>query len=850
MKVQLTDTGKRHSNILIIIGSILPIVYIVFLLIFNYQNTLALHESALKRFQLDIEKHAKTLEYFFLERKYDVGNLANSIEVTTYFANRAMGMSERYGLKISLFGISQTMEKTLQNQTINGDLIYSNFALVDKDGTLLVQAMSRSRDTQNLPGVDQFSHVMADPNLVLKKTKNSHDILLAAPCFYKKKFSGWIVSWLNLESLHRNFMGSSLDRSSKRFRLMLTNGDFIHLQEEPLLSLLTTISRKTLVDVKNLDLIPVNSSSGNNPEMLMTRIQIQPFPLYLTALVEKKEIMGHLEGWQLITGTGAFIFLLLLGLLLFAKAQARNLVLKARFEESEKENEERYRKLFESSSDAILIVKDAKITACNQKTVELVGMDRHTIIDQPFHAFCPDIQQDGCESKDKILKKLTLALTEPQSLEWRLKTCDKRIIETEVDMTPLVLESGVCIQVIIRDITERKHAESERLLAQEIANEHGKHAMIGRIAGKMAHDFNNILGIIMGNTELAILDCPHVQTKKTLELIFEQTIRGKNLTKNLVAFAKDQEPKQEFFSVNEKIDLVLNLMKKDLEGIELVNRKSPNIPELLADPGMMEHAFVNLIQNSIHAVSMVTHPRITIRTYSCDKNISFEIEDNGCGISKKNLTNIYDPSFTLKGGRDVTGSYRSDIKGTGYGMSNVKKYITQHKGNISIESELGIGTKFTINLPIIKKELTNDEKIEIQAWKLHFGKYILIVEDENIIADLQCRTLTQEPCNHRVDIANNGQVAMDLFGRNKYDLISLDYILPGNINGMDVYHHIRSLDKNIPILFISGNIEFLESIKELKQHDAMIDHLSKPCQNKEYINGINELFERASHPHS
>jgi len=85
---------------------------------------------------------------------------------------------------------------------------------------------------------------------------------------------------------------------------------------------------------------------------------------------------------------------------------------------------------------------------------------------------------------------------------------------------------------------------------------------------------------------------------------------------------------------------------------------------------------------------------------------------------------------------------------------------------------------------------------------------------------------------------------MDLFNRTEYDFISLDYVLPGGINGMDVYHHIRETDKSIPILFVSGNIEFLESIKELKQKDINIDHVSKPCQNQDYVNSINKLLER------
>ena len=117
----------------------------------------------------------------------------------------------------------------------------------------------------------------------------------------------------------------------------------------------------------------------------------------------------------------------------------------------------------------------------------------------------------------------------------------------------------------------------------------------------MAHDFNNILGIIMGNTEIALLDCKEPEVQKTLRLVFNQTIRGKNLTKNLVAFAKDQEPKQEFFRINEKVDLVLDLMKKDLEEIELKREDKPGVPDLLADTGMIEHTLVNISHNSIHA---------------------------------------------------------------------------------------------------------------------------------------------------------------------------------------------------------------------------------------------------------
>ncbi|MBU0970017.1 MAG: hybrid sensor histidine kinase/response regulator [Proteobacteria bacterium] len=390
-----------------------------------------------------------------------------------------------------------------------------------------------------------------------------------------------------------------------------------------------------------------------------------------------------------------------------------------------------------------------------------------------------------------------------------------------------------------------KLAEAEKINAQKILGEKNKLALVSQIAGKMAHDFNNILGIIMGTTELSLLDCKDPETKDSLNIIFDQTLRGKNMIKNLLAFAKDQVPNQIFFKLTDKIDLVLSLLKKDLEGIQLIQENSQAVPELLADPGMTEHALMNLMHNAIHATSKTDDPKITIRTHCRDDTLYFEIEDNGCGIPREHLDAIYDPSFTLKGTRDVTGAYANGIKGSGYGMANVKKYMEQHQGRIRVSSTPGLGTKFTLCLPMVAREPVPEEKTQPREKGIQSKKHILLVEDEAAISNVQYRLLTQTPYCHKVDIADTGQAAMDLFDKNPYDFISLDYLLPGNLNGKDVYTHIRNTDTHIPILFVSGNIEFLESIKHLKQEDDHVDHLSKPCQNHEYVSRINRLLEEA-----
>lgn len=505
------------------------------------------------------------------------------------------------------------------------------------------------------------------------------------------------------------------------------------------------------------------------------------------------------------------------------------------------ESEDRFEKIFNSSPVGIIIATfdELKILNINDSLINITGYSEKQLIDKT------------------MLERNFLIVPESFSAIENLKNNDlfnradikfynlkDEIREGRIYAQKVTISGKQSIIFTIEDITEYKKAEEEKLTAQKHAAEQGKYALIGRVAGKMAHDFNNILGAIMGNTELSLIDCKDPEIAKTFELILEQTMRGRNLTKDLVAFAKDQEPRQDYFNINEKLSLVLNLLKKDLEGIKVNVSFEENMPELLADPGMIENALVNIIHNAIHAMSKSKLPLLGIRTINDDENILIEIEDNGCGIPEEHQKSIYAPAFTLKNSKDILNAYDTAVKGTGYGLFNVKKIVQKHKGRIWYETQLDQGTTFSISFPLIKKDLTAKEKVEIKKSTLFKGKNILIVEDEQSIAVVQSFMLTREPFHHSVDVAYNGDMALGLLKKNSYDLISLDYRLPGGLNGMDLYNIIREKDSEIPVIFISGNIEFLESIIALTQKDRRLDYLSKPCQNKEYVDCINRLFER------
>lgn len=396
---------------------------------------------------------------------------------------------------------------------------------------------------------------------------------------------------------------------------------------------------------------------------------------------------------------------------------------------------------------------------------------------------------------------------------------------------------------VTRDITIERKIQADKIAARKIAAEHEKLALVGRIAGKMAHDFNNVLGIIMGNAELARMDGTDPEMNDTLDLIVQQSERGKNLTKNLVAFAKSTDPRRETFSINEKIDFVLNLLKSDLEGI-LVETTYDEEITIRADAGMIEHVLVNLIQNAVHALSLTRSPRISIRAHRSEQHLVMTITDNGCGIPDTALERIFEPSFTLKGSRDVTGSYRAGIKGTGYGLSNVKKYLDLHNGRMDIHSAAGSGTAVTLVLPAAEKPVGAADRPTAGLPAVNAGKSILLVEDELPILDVQYSLLTRPPYRHRVDTAKDGLTAVSLIESSQYDLVCLDYFLPGHMNGREIYDHLRKKQTDVPVLFVSGNIEFLESIEDLKKKDPLIAHLSKPCRNSDYLRLINRLLEK------
>ncbi len=235
---------------------------------------------------------------------------------------------------------------------------------------------------------------------------------------------------------------------------------------------------------------------------------------------------------------------------------------------------------------------------------------------------------------------------------------------------------------IIRDLTEQKEIQNlEKQLLQA-----DKLATIGQLASGVAHEINNPLGNISLYAQMLLKKIEDESTRNKLNIINDEAIRAAHIVKGLLDFARPSEPIMSPTDINEEINKLLNILKPELKYIR-VNTILPQLPLIDCDPGQISQVIMNILTNSIQAITV--NGNIAIETRVENNNVEIIITDNGSGIPEENLNKIFDPFFTTK----------KPGEGTGLGLSISYGIIKRHNGSIDVKSQVGIGTTFIIKLP-------------------------------------------------------------------------------------------------------------------------------------------------------
>lgn len=480
--------------------------------------------------------------------------------------------------------------------------------------------------------------------------------------------------------------------------------------------------------------------------------------------------------------------------------QARMLAEQQETQKKLSESEERFKALHNASFGGIVIHDQGMILDCNQGMSEMSGFDYDELIGMDGLLLIAE------ESRKEVMNNIRSGYEKPYEAVGLRKNGDIFPMRLEARIIPY---HGKTVRVVeFRDITEQKEAEAEHESLQEQLLQSQKMESVGLLAGGVAHDFNNMLGVIIGHAEMQLRrmreDDPG---RKSVDNILIAARRSADLTRQLLAFARKQPIAPEVLNLNETVEGMLKMLRRIIgEDIELVWNPGSNIPAVSMDPSQLDQILVNLCVNArdaiqdVGTISLETEYVVLDDAYcnvhndaSPGEYILLVISDNGWGMDEEVRLKIFDPFYTTK----------EQGKGTGLGLSTVYGIVKQNGGFINVYSEPGRGTTFRIYIPIHHGEADADSESTVLESIEGNGETILLVEDEPALLDMTCSIL--EELGYRVIPMGGPSPALaEICTKgNRPDLVITDVVMPG-MNGKDMAGKMLQTCPEIKVLFMSG----------------------------------------------
>ena len=501
---------------------------------------------------------------------------------------------------------------------------------------------------------------------------------------------------------------------------------------------------------------------------------------------------------------------------------ANDITERKKTEEALKASEENFRNSMDTSITGIRISDMENHTMyANKALMDIFGYSNIDEVEtKPPHEFYTPESYAGYLERNKRLQH---GEPMPPQVELDILRKDGSIRHLRVSMKEIMWDRNQRYQTIYTDITEDKKAEQEKQRIEEKAQVASRLAAMGEMAAGIAHEINNPLTGVLGFSQIMISkeNIPE-DIKDDLRLIAESSQRVADIVKRLLTFARQAKPVKSFVNLNDLIDNTLKLRDYVLKtaNIEVVTRLDPKLPWSYVDPGQLQQVFLNLIVNAEQAMKEA-HGKgtLTISTETKDNVIRIVFQDDGPGISKENLIHLFEPFFTTK----------APGEGTGLGLSLSRSIILEHEGKMNVESEVGHGAAFIIELPVIEIPLPSvaaaSPVVKPKPTVTRKGK-IMVVDDEPVVRSTLAKVLTR--MGHTVDAIADARKAIEkLDSGAAYDLILSDVRMPG-MNGIELYSRIleKAPAMKNKIIFITGDVMGVDIKTFLSNNN--LPYLAKP----------------------
>ncbi len=506
-----------------------------------------------------------------------------------------------------------------------------------------------------------------------------------------------------------------------------------------------------------------------------------------------------------------------------------------------RKSEERYMDLFEHSPDMYHIInREGIIVSCNQTEADRLGYRKEELVGQPVTKLYPSLYHVEAQS---LLNETFANNREIMGLEEQMVQNKGELIDVSVSTSLIYDESRkpILMRVVARDITEKKKMEVKIFHAQRIDS-------IGNLAGGVAHDFNNILTSILGST--AIMKRKMKKNDpwfRFVDIIETAAKRGASFTRQLLTFARKSNVQFRPVVVNDIIEETLHLFEHSTDRTIAVKKILTNDVCLVnGDDGQIQQSLLNLLINARDAMAdggliSVQSEKINFdnRTQSAigesrtGEYIAISVTDHGIGMERQIQQRIFEPFFTTK----------DQGKGTGLGLAVVYGVVNSHNGFITVQSEPGIGSQFTLYLPLLKETERSLQSIKTQ--KLERGhERVLVVDDEENVAEVIGGMLSN--LGYSVTIAQGGKKAIALYKKHShFDVVILDMNMPV-MGGKETFAKLRAIDPNVRIIISTGYTN--KGIEFPAAEESFAAFLQKPYQLDDLSRTMREVLEKNRSP--
>ena len=504
-------------------------------------------------------------------------------------------------------------------------------------------------------------------------------------------------------------------------------------------------------------------------------------------------------------------------------------------EEKEKRASE-YQALFNSSPDGVIVVNGSgEIINTNLQIHSLFGYTKQELIGKSIEILIPDRFRNHQTLRRNYTSK---PQARPMGLGMQLfaKRKDGTEFSVEIVLSPIQMEPNIIATV--RDITEKKKLEQQFLRTQRMES-------VGTLASGIAHDLNNILGPIILALQFLRKTFSDEQGIKMLKMLEGTAMRGSDLVKQVLTFARGQEGERTPIQIRHTINDLKKFMQEAFSSDIIVEVNVPNdLWAINADPTQIHQVLLNLAVNARDAMPRGGTITISAENLMLDENyaamnldakpgqyILVSVTDSGSGIPPEIQEKIFEPFFTTK----------EPGKGTGLGLATVFSIVKSHGGFIKLYSEIGKGTNFRLYFPaIIGEKIKEQQALYIESLEGH-GEWILLVDDEYVIREVS--KLTLESNGYNVLLAADGIEAIGLFAQNrdKIDLVITDMNMP-NMNGPTLIRTLQKMKPSLPIIGASGLTDKtkLDEVAGLN----ISSFLSKPYTAEKLLEVLSDLLHK------